>query len=114
MVHQANIYPNEPPPPYSATPHNGSSQYQPQTNYQAVSYPVHQQQLMPMDTTLVIPDAFDPGARFMSPQVNIPPPPPGVAPNAAQLAILRGQKVVLGQKKVSKLTGGHGGGYVFW
>ena len=47
-----------------------------------------------------IQEAFNAGARFGSgSEVRIPPPPPGVAPNAAQFAQAMGQNVVLGQKR---------------
>lgn len=42
------------------------------------------------------------------------PPPPGVAPNAAQLALMQGNPVVLSQQKNSFVTGGSGGGFTFW
>ena len=60
-------------------------------------------------------NAFDAGARFdSSSQVRIPPPPPGVAPNAAQLAHANGQNVVLGQRRDKWFMGGSDGGAVFW
>jgi hypothetical protein len=52
--------------------------------------------------TYVIPGAFDAGARFDGiSRPNIPPLPPGVAPNAAQVAQAQGHNVVLGQKEKS-------------
>lgn len=66
-------------------------------------------------TTYVIPKAFDSGARFDGiAKPHIPPPPPGCAPNAAQLALAQGHNVVLGQKKSSVIKGGSNGGYTFW
>jgi len=60
---------------------------------------------------------FDAGARFDGvAQPRIPPPPPGVAPNAAQLALMKGQApTVIAQKKKSTIWDGvGGGGYTFW
>ncbi|KAL7637598.1 UNVERIFIED_CONTAM: hypothetical protein RMT77_012327 [Armadillidium vulgare] len=49
-----------------------------------------------------IPGAFDAGARFSNTSPpSIPPPPPGVAPNAAQIAAQCGSNVVTSQKKSS-------------
>jgi len=43
------------------------------------------------------------------------PPPPGIAPNPAQMASMQGNNnVVVGQKKDSWLAGGSSGGYTFW
>jgi len=54
----------------------------------------------PASTTQYFPGAFSAAARFDSgSQVRIPPPPPGVAPNAAQSAAAMGQNVVLGKKR---------------
>lgn len=44
----------------------------------------------------------------------MPQSPPGVAPNAAQLAAMAGHGVALSQKKGSYLAGGSEGGYTFW
>jgi len=53
----------------------------------------------PAPTATFIPNAFHAGARFgKGSPARIPPPPPGVAPNAAQFAEAMGQNVVLGQK----------------
>ena len=59
-------------------------------------------------------EAFHPAARFDIASRSIPPPPPGVEPNEAQLAVLRGQSVLVTQKKQNKLFGGKGAGYTFW
>lgn len=60
-------------------------------------------------------NGFDAGARFDGiAQPVMPPPPPGVAANAAQLAAMAGHNVALSQKKGSFLTGGSDGGYTFW
>jgi len=81
-----------------------------QPHYQYNPYPN-----LPPNTTVVMPQAFDAGARFDHiARPVIPPPPPGVAPNAAQLAAMQGQSSILGQKKGSWLEGGSSGGYTFW
>lgn len=60
-------------------------------------------------------NAFDAGARFdSSSQVRIPPPPPGVAPNVAQMAQSSGHNVVAGQRQDRWVMGGSDGGAVFW
>ncbi|KAG0701193.1 DAZ-associated protein 2 [Chionoecetes opilio] len=68
----------------------------------------------PGQNVLVL-NGYDSGARFdgMS-QASIPPPPPGVAPNAAQLAAASGAHVGVSQKKGSFLSGGSGGGYTIF
>jgi hypothetical protein len=60
--------------------------------------------------------AFDGSARFNGiSQPTVPPAPPGVAPNAAQMASMQGHKVTLGQKKGNFFTGSSsGGGMTFW
>lgn len=73
----------------------------------------------PRPGTVYVPAAaaasYDAGARFDGHGMPVvPPPPPGVAPNAAQLAMMQGNPVVLSQQKNSFLTGGSGGGFTFW
>lgn len=64
---------------------------------------------------VVVKGAFDPGARFDHvSQPSIPPPPPGVAPNAAQMAAMQGHNVVGTQKKDNFWFGSAGGGYTWW
>jgi len=58
---------------------------------------------------------YDASARFDGHGMPVvPPAPPGVAPNAAQLAMMQGNPVVLSQQKNSFLSGGSGAGYTFW
>ncbi|XP_014662452.1 PREDICTED: DAZ-associated protein 2-like isoform X2 [Priapulus caudatus] len=58
---------------------------------------------------------YDAGARFdVAAQPNIPPPPPGVMPNTAQLAAMQGQGAVIVQKPGNFWTGGSSGGTTFW
>jgi hypothetical protein len=60
-------------------------------------------------------NGFEPGTRFDGiAQPVLPPAPPGVPANAAQLAAMAGHNVALSQKKGSFLTGGTDGGYTFW
>jgi len=63
-----------------------------------------------------VPAMFDAGARFnkAGSTVNVPPPPPGYAPNAAQIASMNGQPVALEKQKGSFWTGGKGAGTTFW
>ncbi|PNF34285.1 DAZ-associated protein 2 [Cryptotermes secundus] len=79
----------------------------------AYSYPGMQPaQLRP---TIMVPNGFEAGARFDGiAQPVLPPAPPGVPANAAQLAAMAGHNVALTQKKGSFLTGGTDGGYTFW
>lgn len=60
-------------------------------------------------------NGFEAGARFDGiAQPVLPPAPPGVPANAAQLAAMAGHNVAISQKKGSFLTGGTDGGYTFW
>ncbi|KAI9551767.1 hypothetical protein GHT06_022103 [Daphnia sinensis] len=108
------------PPNYGSHPSYIPAQPQPQ--YQAPMLPtspyyppqVQVQQVHPQ-ATFVVQNAFDAGARFDSTsQVRIPPPPPGVAPNAAQVAQSTGHNVMLGQRKDRFFVGGSDGGATFW
>merc|ERR1712004_6368 len=55
---------------------------------------------------------FDSGARFDgNSQARVPPPPPGVMMNSAQLAAQQGQSAQVGQNKAGFMSGGDGGGY---
>ncbi|KAL3836133.1 hypothetical protein ACJMK2_021583 [Sinanodonta woodiana] len=90
----ASIPPQGPPPPYTACA---------------------QQAIPPQQHIVMAPNAFDAGARFDGiAQPRIPPPPPGVAPNAAQLAAMQGHTVVGTQQSADWFTGVKGGGYTWW
>ncbi|XP_068715576.1 DAZ-associated protein 2-like [Montipora capricornis] len=120
-----------PPPPYSERPNNPPSsaygmqpqqvpiqqypgmapvgQYPTQQPYPVGQYPG---QVVPPN---VVHGSFDSGARFNSgATVNIPPPPPGYAPNFAQLGASQGQSVNVQQRRAGWFSGGSGGGYTFW
>jgi len=117
-VTQMGYYQNPYAPPIttSSSPYamsNAASYSYPNTsqpNYQYNPYGT----LLP-NTTVVMPQGYDAGARFDGiSRPHIPPPPPGVVPNAAQLAAMQGQNAAVGQKKSSWLEGGSSGGYTFW
>ncbi|XP_077521798.1 uncharacterized protein LOC144132928 [Amblyomma americanum] len=65
----------------------------------------------PNDPNTLHYEGFDAGARFsdIAPP-RIPPPPPGVMPNPAQVAHMQGQNVVVTQKKANVFSGGTSGG----
>ncbi|XP_064457716.1 DAZ-associated protein 2-like isoform X2 [Ornithodoros turicata] len=98
--HPAQSYPPQG-QPYPTLP-----QYPPGSQYGGAAYP--QQQVV------YVPGAFDAGARFApGAPISIPPPPPGVAPNAAQIAAMQGNAtVVMGQKKPDLFVGK--GDFTFW
>jgi len=107
----------EMPPAYSSAPNNsivgttGQPHVQQYTQqYMAQNYPGYQNYAQgPVHAT------YDAGARFSANSpASIPPPPPGVAPNAAQLAAMQGQQVVMNQKKGGFLEGSGSAGYTFW
>ncbi|XP_054751017.1 DAZ-associated protein 2-like [Lytechinus pictus] len=96
------------PPPYSATasPPPASQAGYPQA-------PVYQPPAQAQ--AVVVNGGYDAGARFNSRNPpSIPPPPPGCAPNAAQMAASTGQNVVMGQRPSNWVTGGSDGGYTLW
>ncbi|XP_003726155.1 DAZ-associated protein 2 isoform X2 [Strongylocentrotus purpuratus] len=96
------------PPPYSAA---GAPPPAAQAGYPQA--PVYYQP--PQPQTVVVNGGYDAGARFNSRNPpSIPPPPPGCAPNAAQMASGTGQNVVMGQKPSNWVTGGSDGGYTLW
>ncbi|XP_067685607.1 DAZ-associated protein 2-like [Haliotis asinina] len=89
VIQTQGVSPHGPPPPYT---------------------PVAQQMMVQQPGTVVVGGAFDAGARFDGiAQPRIPPPPPGMAPNAAQLAQMQGQTVVASQQSSNWFTGGAGG-----
>lgn len=106
-------YPAGAPPNYQGNPYpQGYAQPQGPAPPQGQFYPAARQ---PPPTTYVVQGGFDAGARFDgAAQPNIPPPPPGCAPNAAQMAVLQGQSVIVSQKPQNFMTGGSGGGYVMF
>ncbi|KAL3226271.1 hypothetical protein MRX96_025180 [Rhipicephalus microplus] len=65
----------------------------------------------PNDPNTLHYEGFDPGARFskLAPP-RVPPPPPGVMPNPAQLALMQGHNVVVTQRKSNVISGGSSGG----
>ncbi|KAL4228702.1 DAZ associated protein 2 (dazap2) [Mactra antiquata] len=108
-------YPN--PPPYQESPPPYSTSAVPTQHRQ----PPYQQGLPPQPhypqqpTTVVAPGCFDGGARFDGiAQPRIPPPPPGVAPSAVQLAAMQGHNVVGTQQNTSWLTGNRNDGGYSW
>jgi len=106
------------PNPYlsnNSRPQTGGYPYAYPTAPPGPQYQYNPYQSLPPNTTVVMPQGFDAGARFDGiAKPNIPPPPPGVVPNAAQMAAMQGQSSVIGQKKGSFLSGGSSGGYTFW
>ncbi|KAG1681273.1 hypothetical protein GQR58_011929 [Nymphon striatum] len=123
--------PQGPPPPYMPSPQahyaypyqptqvsQAYAQYYQQAHYSqlaAAAAAAAQMQAVGQNATVVVPEAYNAGARFDGiARPVIPPPPPGVAPNAAQIAAMQGNQVVLGQRQNDELGGGAGGGSVFW
>ncbi|XP_069703584.1 DAZ-associated protein 2 isoform X3 [Periplaneta americana] len=114
----AQMYAAQGYPGYLGYPAAAAAAYSPMQAYYpslaaAYSYPGMQPaQLRP---TIMVPNGFEAGARFDGiAQPVLPPAPPGVPANAAQLAAMAGHNVALSQKKGSFLTGGTDGGYTFW
>lgn len=69
----------------------------------------------PAAAAMYVPAGFDGSTRFDGHTMTVVPPPiAGVAPNAAQLAMMQGNSVLLGQQKSNYLTGASNGGYTFW
>lgn len=65
----------------------------------------------PADPNTVHYEGFDAGARFTNiAPARVPPPPPGVMPNPAQVALMQGRNVVVTQRKSNVLSGGSSGG----
>ncbi|KAF6339174.1 DAZ associated protein 2 [Rhinolophus ferrumequinum] len=57
--------------------------------------------IYPPGSTVLVEGGYDAGARFGAGATagNIPPPPPGCPPNAAQLAVMQGANVLVTQRK---------------
>lgn len=111
-----------PPPPYAAATqqvsipaqsvhHPTMYQYQIAAQQQAQQPQVYQTPIYPVQGAM-----YDAGARFgkTGGSGTIPPPPPGIAPNPAQMAAMQGQQVVMTKKKNNFLHGGNGSGFTFW
>merc|ERR1712165_143283 len=117
------------PPPYGAAPQYQQQPYQQQPYqqqpYQQQPYPTAPNSINAQPTPQNVTQAyqvtyqpapvqqarFDSGARFDgNSQARVPPPPPGVQMNSAQLAAAQGQSAQVGQKKAGFLSGGDGGG----
>lgn len=111
-------YPNGYPLQYAPYPTAPPNQYSAYSAYPG-AYPAHIPSASNYPTNsnpvYVIPNAFDSGAQFDNNcPITVPPPPPGCAPNVAQMALMNGNSVVLNKKKSNWFTGGKGGGYSFW
>ncbi|XP_014317213.1 DAZ-associated protein 2 isoform X1 [Myotis lucifugus] len=72
--------------------------------------------IYPPGSTVLVEGGYDAGARFGAGATagNIPPPPPGCPPNAAQLAVMQGANVLVTQRKGNFFMGGTDGGYTIW
>lgn len=77
-------------------------------------YPVSP--IYPPGSAVLVEGGYDAGARFGAGAAagNIPPPPPGCPPNAAQLAVMQGANVLVTQRKGNFFMGGSDGGYTIW
>ncbi|XP_017404572.1 DAZ-associated protein 2-like isoform X1 [Cebus imitator] len=69
--------------------------------------------IYPPGSTVLVEGGYNAGARFGAGATadNILPPPPGCPPNAAQLAVMQGAKVLITQRKGNFFMGGSDGGY---
>ncbi|XP_031641253.1 DAZ-associated protein 2 [Contarinia nasturtii] len=113
-----------PPPPYSSTPQSYSiipvaapitAHQTNDTTGMRPPHMFHNVAAAPPGYTMAPQTAiFDAGARFNGKAPVIPPPAPGYLPNAAQVAAMQGQPVIVEKKKNNFFTGGKGGGYTFW
>ncbi|CAO2600819.1 DAZ-associated protein 2 [Lemmus lemmus] len=72
--------------------------------------------IYPPGSAVLVEGGYDAGARFGTGATagNIPPPPPGCPPNAAQLAVMQGANVLVTQRKGNFFMGGSDGGYTIW
>jgi len=115
---QMSAYGGEAPPAYSATPSNSlvTGSCQPQVQQYSAQYMAqHYGAFPPAAPSGPVHGQFDAGARFSArAPPSIPPPPPGVAPNQAQLAAMQGRQVIMGQKEGGVMSGSGSGGYTFW
>jgi len=103
------------PPPGYAVPPPGSAAPPPYTPYPTQQPTFHQQPVTYVAVQPMQQAAYDDGARFNGvSRPNVPPPPPGVMPNAAQVAAAQGQPVYMQQRNADWLSGGSGAGYTFW
>jgi len=65
--------------------------------------------------TVVVQGGFDANARFDNiSTARIPPPPPGCAPNAAQIAVAQGHNVQVSQQSSNWFTGGGADAGINW
>ncbi|ESO94253.1 hypothetical protein LOTGIDRAFT_89443, partial [Lottia gigantea] len=97
-------------PPQSQGTHYPSGAAAYPTNY---SYPAQPMSYLtgPAPHTVVAVGGFDAGARFNAGAAPVvPPAPPGVVPNAAQMGVSQGHNVVATQRSTNWFTGGSGGG----
>lgn len=69
----------------------------------------------PQPSTYVVQGGFDAGARFDGiSKPSIPPPPPGCAPNMAQMAAFQGHNVVVTQRPSGVWDSGSDGGFTLF
>lgn len=95
------------PPPYS--------QHAPPVYSQYPGPPVPSAMYAPPPQVVMAPGLYDAGARFDGiAQPRIPPPPPGVAPNQAQMAAFSGSQVIGTQQNSSLWTGNRNDGGYTW
>merc|ERR1712038_159450 len=114
------------PPPYGAAPQYQQpypmppqQQQQYPQSYQQQPYPTAPNSInaqpTPQNVTQAYQVTYQPApvqqARFDgNSQARVPPPPPGVQMNSAQLAAAQGQSAQVGQRKTGFFNGGDGGG----
>nr|XP_045734642.1 DAZ-associated protein 2-like [Mirounga angustirostris] len=72
--------------------------------------------IYPPDSAVLVEGGYNASARFGAGATagNIPCPPPGCPPNAAQLAVMQGANVLITQRKGNFFTDGSDGGYTIW
>ncbi|MEE6482677.1 hypothetical protein FKM82_013314, partial [Ascaphus truei] len=97
-------------------PYPGTSVYLPMTQSMPVAtmpssgtlayYPIGP--MYPSGSIVIVDGDFDAGARFgAGTSANLPPPPLGCPPNAAQLAAMQGANVLVTQRKGNYFMGGY-------